>query len=68
MKTIFASIVVLSSIFTVAPSLAVDASISPYCRADTIAYHENFCNAVANNESLGTENSKPKVEDTLLEE
>ena len=58
MKFLLSLLFVLASVFFTAPTvLAVDASISPYCRGDAAKDHANFCAAVANNKSLGTQSS-----------
>lgn len=59
MKLLVSLAFVAATIIAATPSVAVDATISPLCRGETAKKHANFCAAVANNKSMGSESSGP---------
>jgi len=56
-KTIITAVLSLAllaggALVAATPTLAVDATITPYCRGEAAKVHANFCAAVANNKSM----------------
>lgn len=53
------ALAVIALVLSVSASLAVDPTISPYCRGEEAKNHKLFCETISSNKSLGTQSSGP---------